>query len=149
MIAIKQRVASGVFFIAFGAFAIWAGRDLAIGTAGDMGIGYTPRALAIGCVIVGLILLAQTVFGDPAENGGLVSVAWWPLTLVTAMVVGFGILLPLIGLPLTVAIVSMATVLSGEEYRLPALVAIAAGMALLTTLLFATALKLQIPVWPF
>ena len=149
MIAIKQRVASGVFFIAFGAFAIWAGRDLAIGTASDMGIGYTPRALAIGCVIIGLILLAQSVLGNSVENGGKVSISWWPLTLVTAMVIGFGILLPLIGLPLTVMLVTMATILSGEEYRLPVLVAIAAGMALLTTLLFATALKLQIPVWPF
>ena len=48
----QQQYLSGLFFIAFGALAVWAGRDLTIGTAADMGIGYTPRALAIGCVAV-------------------------------------------------------------------------------------------------
>lgn len=150
MIEVNQRMASGAFFVAFGAFAVWAGRDLAIGTAADMGIGYTPRMLAIGCIIIGLVLMAQSVMARGSEDGdGQVSVAWWPLTLVTLMVIGFGVLLPLIGLPLTVVVVTLATIVSGEDFKWPALVAIAATLALLTTLMFATALQLQIPVWPF
>ena len=142
-----QQRWSGLFFIAFGAFALWAGWDLVVGTAADMGIGYTPRALAIGCLGVGCILLLQA-FVFPSDEGDRLRIAWRPLILVIAMVVGFAILLPRVGLPLTVVLVVAAAALSGEDFRWPTLVAIAAGMALLSTLLFSTALKLQIPVWP-
>lgn len=145
----RQQHWAGLFFIAFGILAIWAGRDLVIGTAADMGIGYAPRGLAIGCVGVGVILLLQTLFSAPAEGEPRVSFAWRPLVLVTAMVLGFGVLLPRLGLPLTVALMIPPAALSGESFRWPTMIAIAAGMALLCTLLFSTALKLQIPVWPF
>ena len=145
----SQQHWCGLFFVAFGAFAIWAGRNLAIGTPGDMGIGYTPRALAIGCVVVGCVLLLQAFLAPAAEGGAAVTIAWWPLVLVTAMVAAFGVLLPLLGLPLTVVLMILLAALSGEDFRLPLLVVIAAGMALLATLLFSTALNLQIPVWPF
>ena len=145
----RQQHWAGLFFIGFGVLAIWAGRDLVIGTAADMGIGYAPRALAIGCVGVGVILLLQAFMSAPESSGVRVSLAWRALVLVTAMVIGFGLLLPRLGLPLTIALMIPAAVLSGESFRWPAMVAIAGGMALLCTLLFSTALKLQIPVWPF
>jgi hypothetical protein len=145
----RQQHWAGLFFIAFGALAIWAGGDLAVGTAADMGIGYAPRALAIGCVGVGVILLIQAFFDASAGSDVRVSIAWRPLVLVTAMVLGFGALLPRLGLPLTVALIIPPAALSGESFRWPTMIAIACGMALLCTLLFSTALKLQIPVWPF
>lgn len=146
----QQQYLSGLFFIAFGALAVWAGSDLVIGTAADMGIGYTPRALAIGCIAVGCVLLVQAFLSAPAGGiEGQVTIAWRPLLLVTLMVIGFGILLPRLGLPLTVALMTATAALSGENFYWPTLGAIAAGMALLSTLLFSTALNLQIPVWPF
>lgn len=147
--SIRQQHLAGLFFIAFGAFAIWAGRELPIGTAGDMGVGYTPRALAIGCLAVGCVLLVQAFMTPRAADEVPFSVAWWPLGLVTVMVLAFALLLPVLGLPLTVILVTIPAALSGEEFRWTTLAAIAAGMALLTTALFAIALKLQIPVWPF
>jgi hypothetical protein len=145
---VQQQYLSGLFFIAFGAFAVWAGRDLAIGTAADMGIGYTPRALAIGCIAVGCILLVQA-FMSATEEGPRVSVAWRPLVLVTLMVIGFGILLPYLGLPITVALITLMAALSGEDFRWVSLVAMSVGLAVMSLLLFSTALNLQIPVWPF
>ena len=146
---VQQQYLSGLFFIAFGAFAVWAGRDLAIGTAAEMGIGYTPRALAIGCIAVGCILLLQAFVVTSAEGGPRVSVAWRPLVLVTLMVIGFGVLLPYLGLPITVALMTLAAALSGETFRWTTLAAMAVGLAVMSLLLFSTALNLQIPVWPF
>jgi hypothetical protein len=83
------------------------------------------------------------------EGEGRIAIAWWPLVLVTGMVIAFGVLLPLLGLPLTVVLMTFMAALSGEDFQLPLLIVIAAGMALLSTLLFSTALNLQIPVWPF
>lgn len=146
---VQQQYLSGLFFIAFGAFAVWAGSDLAIGTAAEMGIGYTPRALAIGCIAVGCILLLQAFVVRAAEEAPRVSVAWRPLVLVTLMVVGFGILLPYLGLPITVALMTVMAALSGEAFHWPMLVAMAVGLAVMSLLLFSIALNLQIPVWPF
>lgn len=146
---VQQRYLSGLFFIAFGAFAVWAGRDLAVGTAAEMGIGYTPRALAIGCIVIGCILLLQAFIVTAAGESPRVSVALRPLALVTLMVVSFGILLPYLGLPITVALITLMAGLSGETFRWPMLFAMAAGLAVMSLLLFSTALNLQIPVWPF
>ena len=145
----RQQYLSGLFFVAFGVLALWAGRDLDIGTAAEMGIGFTPRALSIGCIAVGCLLLLQVYLFAPAESSGDVEIAWRPLILVTLMVIGFGILLPYLGLPLTVALITAASVLSGETFHWPALTAMAIGLAVLSLLLFSTALNLQIPVWPF
>lgn len=147
--SVQQQYLSGLFFILFGAFAVWAGSDLAIGSAAEMGIGYTPRALAIGCIVVGCILLLQAFVVTAAEEGPRVSVAWRPLALVTIMVIGFGAVLPYLGLPITVALMTFMAALSGEDFRWPALVAMAVGLAVMSLLLFSTALNLQIPIWPF
>jgi hypothetical protein len=147
---VQQQYLSGLFFIVFGAFVIWAGSDLAIGTAADMGIGYAPQALAIGCVAVGCILLLQGyLLAVSHHDGERVSIAWRPLVLVTLMVIGFGVLLPYLGLPITVALMTVMAALSGEKFSWPALGTIAVGLAVLSLLLFSTALNLQIPVWPF
>ena len=42
----------------------------------------------------------------------------------------------------------LPAMLSGERYSLPVLLAIALGLAVFTTLLFAYGLKLQIPITP-
>ena len=76
------------------------------------------------------------------------SISLRSLALVTAMVVAFALLLPRLGLPITVALTIAATAVSGERFRWLPLALIALGMAVLTTLLFSTALDLQIQVWP-
>ena len=146
---VQQQYLSGLFFIAFGALAVWAGSDLVIGTAAEMGIGYTPRALAIGCIAVGCILLLQAIVAKAATEGPRVSIAWQPLVLVTLMVIAFGVLLPYLGLPITVALMTVMAALSGEKFSWPMLFAMALGLAVMSLLLFSTALNLQIRVWPF
>lgn len=143
---LTQQTASGLFFLAFGILAFWLAGDLPMGTIADMGVGYTPRMLAVGCMIVGVVLLAiaMTTGGDTAP----VTAALAPLVLVTAMVAGFAVLLPWLGLPLTVVACVLPAAFSGETFRWTSLAAMALILAALTTLLFAWGLKLQIPVLP-
>ena len=147
---ITQQAASGLFFLAFGALFLWLSTSLPMGTAADMGVGYTPRLLAIGCQIVGGVLLVARLISD--RQGGLgsepVSFAGAPLLLTTVMVAGFAVALPWLGLPLTVVACVVPAAIAGETFRWPVLLAIAGGLAVRTTLLFAWALRLQIPVWP-
>lgn len=145
---ITQQAASALFFLIFGAAYLWAGADLATGTAADMGIGYAPRMLGIGCIGVGAVLMAGAVAGRTGALGEPVSFALKPLVLVTAMTAGFAFLLPWLGLPLTVTATVLAAAISGEDFRPARLVLIAAGLAAGTTLLFAYLLNLQLPIWP-
>ncbi len=144
---LSQQMASGLFFLGFGAVAFVLASQLNIGTAEDMGVGYTPRMLAVGCLIVGGVLAGGALF--KRGEGEPVSLAAGPLVLVTVMVAGFALLLPWLGLPLTVIASVLPAAVSGETFRWSYLFGIAAALAALTTVLFAWGLKLQIPVWPW
>jgi hypothetical protein len=144
---VSQPLASAIFFFAFGTLVLVTGRHLDMGTTAEMGTGYVPRLLAWGCVIVGVLLSARA-WWERRAPGEPVRFALHALVLVTAMVVVFALLLPRLGLPITVALTIAATAVSGERFRWLPLALIALGMAVLTTLLFSTALELQIPVWP-
>lgn len=117
-----------------------------MGTAGDMGPGYVPRALAIGCVVVGGVLLAIAAVGRGLAEA--VTFDGKAVLLTTAMVAGFAVALPWLGLPLTVLLCMLGAAASGERYRFSVLAAIALGLALFTALLFVWGLKLQIPLLP-
>ncbi len=143
---LTQQIASGLFFLTFGAAFLWLSSSLPMGTASDMGPGYVPRALSIGCIIVGAILLAIAAIGRGLTQGVSFDVKAAALT--TAMVGGFAAALPWLGLPLTVFLCMMAAFASGESYRLSVMFVIALGLAIMTTMLFVWALKLQIPLLP-
>ena len=143
---LNQQLASGLFFLAFGGLAFWLASELQMGTAGDMGSGYTPRLLAIGCLGVGVIRTAGALIGNEASEP--LTLALRPLALVTIMVAGFALLLPVLGLPISVILSVLPAAVSGETFRWPLLLAIACGLAALTTVLFAWGLKLQIPILP-
>lgn len=139
------RTASAIFFIGFGALALHLGRDLAVGTADEMGVGYVPRMLAIGCILVGVLRLAERALlgiGDRFE------IALRPALLASALVVGFALTLPYLGLPLTIALVVLAAAASGERFDWRWLAVTAAVLALGCALLFGWLLRLQIPLWP-
>lgn len=143
---IGRRIGAALFFIAFGALAVFLGRELPVGTAGEMGVGYTPRMLAIGCIGIGCLLLAEALLGRAVREP--VHFAWRPAIFVTLLVLGFAALLPWAGLPLTIIALTLAAGASGETFRWPVLIATAIVLAALATALFAWLLKLQVPVWP-
>lgn len=147
MLRLNERTASALFFIGFGALTFWLASALPMGTAADMGIGYTPRLLAIGCLLVGAMLLAASYVAREAGDAA-VTIPVKPLLLVSAMVGGFALLLPLLGLPLTIGAIVLSACVSGEKFSWLGMAAMAVVLATFTTLLFAWALRLQIPILP-
>lgn len=143
---VSQRSGAAVFFVLFGGVALWLGRELPVGTAGEMGVGYTPRMLALGCVGIGLLLLVQSVLSAGPREA--IRFSPRPTIFVTVLVLGFAALLPWAGLPLTIAALTLAAGASGESFRWPVLIATAVILAAVSTGLFAYLLKLQVPVWP-
>lgn len=143
---IRQQLASGLFFIAFGAAALWIGADMAIGTAADMGVGYVPRMLALGCIGIGLYQLGA---GAWQSWGTLTEINLRPIAFVVGAIFAFALILPYAGLPLTVFLLVLSSMLSGESYSLTRMLATAGGLAAGSALLFGVLLRLQIPLEPW
>lgn len=142
---ITQQLASSLFFLGFGAVALWLSTDMTIGTAAEMGVGYVPRLLAIGCILVGVL---QFLTGLVRSWGETATIELRPLAFVVALIMGFAGLLPFLGLPLTVFLLVLAAALSGEALKWPMLLLSALLLAAGTGVLFGLLLRLQIPIWP-
>ncbi|HRK19980.1 MAG TPA: tripartite tricarboxylate transporter TctB family protein [Hyphomicrobiaceae bacterium] len=144
--SIGREGAASLFFLVFGFAGLWFVRELEVGTAGEMGIGYVPRALSIGCLIIGVILAGLKFYHGRADEA--VDFAVRPALFTTALVLLFALLLPRLGLPLTIILIVAAAGISGENYDLRWLAVTALVLATVCTLLFHTLLGLQVPVWP-
>lgn len=142
---IRRQLASGLFFAGFGAVALWIGRDMQVGTAADMGVGYVPRMLALGCIGVGLWQLAAGFWQSWGETA---AINIRPIAFVVASIVGFAAVLPYAGLPITVFLLVMAAALSGETYDRWRMLLTAIVLAVGSALLFGVLLRLQIPLAP-
>ena len=143
---IGQQAAKGLFFLVFGSLGWLLGRDMPIGVAGDMGVGYVPRALSYGCIAIGAVILGSALTTHRSRLP--INLDWKPALIVTVLVLAFAVLLPWLGLPLTIIAIVLAAAVSGEKFSWPVLTLTALGLAVASTLLFHTLLRLQVPVWP-
>lgn len=138
-------LAAGALFMALAAAFLWLGSDLPMGSAVRMGPGYVPRLICSCLLLLGFLVTARglAVAGEPV--GGI---AWRPLVLVLASIVVFAAALQALGL---VAATLLLVAISGFADGRPQLrraIALGLGLALFAVLLFVTALKLPIDIWP-
>ena len=138
-------LAFAVFLIALGALAFALASELTVGTAASMGPGYVPRGLALLIMVYGAVLGLRAAFSGRQP---FPVIAWRPVVLISAAVVLFGLLLPLIGLAVTSFIVVIVAGTASYDVRLRENALLALGLAAFAVLLFVAALGLPIPVWP-
>ncbi len=100
-----RRLASGLLFLAIGAFGMIYGSHYRMGTATRMGPGYFPFAVSALIAVLGTIS-AATSFGI-AGHGERAPIQWHvvPLVFILAGVVAFGLLVEQAGLVLAIAAV--------------------------------------------
>jgi hypothetical protein len=149
-IAGKQRgdapdVAFGAFLILLSVVALWETRELALGTAADMGPGYVPRALAWILMGFGLAFAGS---GLRAGYRSLPRFDFRSFLMVLLSLAVFALLLPKGGLVLaTFATLACSTfAVSGFRWRESLLFAML--ITVFTVLLFVNGLGLPLAVWP-
>lgn len=139
--AIKDLLA-GLVFVAFGvAFAVGA-TSYDIGTALRMGPGYFPLALGGILALLGVAVVVKGLVAG--EEGVIGAIPWKAVVLLTAAVVIFGLTVRGLGL---VPALLVTTVLSGFAGDRPGILlplAIAAGLTILSILIFIVALQLPL-----
>ncbi|KAB2849917.1 MAG: tripartite tricarboxylate transporter TctB family protein [Hyphomicrobiaceae bacterium] len=105
---------TGTIYAALGAVALWIGQGYKVGTAGRMGPGYFPLALAsILLVLAGLSLVRSFVIKGEAVP----TIAWRPMLLILLATGLFGLLLPRAGLAIALLALCLVSAAASKEFR--------------------------------
>ena len=151
----RKNVLSGLMFITIAAIGLWASRTYPIGTALRMSSGYVPRLLCWLLMGLGAIVLVQGLLEthpperarEPAPEDGVIA-QLRPVVVVTLALIAFGLALETLGLVLSILLVVMIASVATRDLKLWETLAAAAGLSLLTFVIFILGLGLTIPVWP-
>ena len=142
----RKNLASGLFFLVFGAAVAIGATRYPIGTASRMGPGYFPLGVGICLVVVGLVVLVSAF-----RSGEVSTLGPWPLrgpAIVLAAVVLFGALLEPMGLLVAISALLTVSAIAHPAYSWR-LVALSILVLLpLTWAIFILGLGLQLPLLP-
>jgi hypothetical protein len=106
---------AGLLFVSIGAFAFFAARDYPVGTLGEMGPGYFPRALGGLLMLIGGVVLLRGLRSLQPVQGRW---DWGALALLTGAMLAFGAGIERIGLVPALALLVGIAAFAGREFRL-------------------------------
>lgn len=141
-----KDIGAGAFFIAVGlVYGSIAYTSLPIGEALSMGPGYFPILLSGILVVIELVALGQGIFIHPGAAIGTIS--WRGIAMISAALILFAALLRSLGLPLTIFITAFVSSRASPGISLRRGVAIGAGVAALTTIVFVFGVRMPLPLF--
>ncbi len=139
---------SGLMFIVIGAgFAVGA-TNYSMGVSARPGPGYFPLILSTIMALLGLIVLFKSLTIETEDGDRVGAFAWRPLIVVVVAITVFGLMLPRLGMLITIPVLILITSLAGDEFRWKGVLAAAVVLTVAAYLIFIVGLKLTIPVWP-
>lgn len=144
----QEDFLAGLMFIAFGVLFLAVGTGYPRGTAGNMGPGYVP--VALGTIVV---MLGALISGAACRKRSVVrkveKIHWFLVSMIAGPVVLFGLLLPFLGLLLSIVMVVGISSLASHEFSWRSTVGNAAALVAISWFLFIWVLGLPFPVWPW
>lgn len=139
---------SGVMFVATGiGFAVGAS-NYSLGTSARPGPGYFPLMLSVIMAILGAIVLFKSLTIETEGGDPVGAFAWRPLIIVVAAITVFGLMLPRLGMFITIPVLILMVSFATTEFRWLGVVINAAVLTIFAWLVFVVGLKLTIPLWP-
>jgi len=143
----KKDFASGLMFIAFGAFFAILARGYQMGTAAKMGSGYFPFWLGVLLGLLGLVVLIKSLAASSEEHD-LGTWDWKTVLWITGAVVLFAVILQYLGLILSIIILVFFSALASHEFNWKQTLVSSLILIAICYGAFVWGLKLQFPVWP-
>ncbi len=139
---------SGLMFIAVGIGFAWGSLTYSFGSSARPGPAYFPFGLGILLAVLGALVLFKALTievegGDPVGH-----FAWKPLFVILLAVVLFGVLLPRLGMAVTLPLLILVSSWAGDEFRLQEAIINSIVLTVGCWVIFIYGLKLTIPLWP-
>jgi hypothetical protein len=151
----RKNVLAGLMFIVIAAIGLWASRNYPVGTALRMSTGYVPRLLCWLLMGLGAVVLVQGLLEthrpeprrEPSPQDGVIA-QLRPVVLVTVGLIAFALALEPLGLVLAILVLVVIASFATRELKLWETLAAAAGLSVLTWVIFILGLGLPIQMWP-
>lgn len=139
---------SGLMFIAVGLGFAWGATNYSFGSSARPGPAYFPFGLGVLMALLGAIVAFKALTIETADGEPVGQFAWKPLVTIVGAVVLFGLLLPRLGLVLTLPILIVVSAMAGDEFRWKEAILNAVVLTAFSWLVFIVGLNLTIPLWP-
>ncbi|MDC6169951.1 tripartite tricarboxylate transporter TctB family protein [Paucibacter sp. XJ19-41] len=139
---------SGLMFLVVGIGFAWGATEYSFGSSARPGPGYFPFGLGVLLAILGGAVLFKALTIESEGGDPIGGVAWKPLLIIVAAVVLFGVMLPRLGLAITLPVLIVFSAMAGDEFRWRGAVLSAAVLTVGSWFIFVWGLSLVLPVWP-
>lgn len=138
---------AGVMFVVLGVGFAGFALQYEFGSGARMGPGYFPTLLGVLLAILGLIVAWRSNAKSHPESR-LEPTGWREILLILGAVALFGLLLPWLGMVISVSILILISALASHEFRLKETILSIVVLLIMSYLVFVKGLELQFPVWP-
>lgn len=142
-LTLSKDLLAGLIFIGFGLAFGYASLDYQIGTAFRMGPGYFPLVLSVIIVVLGVVILVQSILAGPDETP-MGDFPWLGLVLIIGGLVFFGFTVRGLGLVPSLFITTFMSASASRQTSLVGALLIAALLTVISILIFVWALGLPL-----
>lgn len=140
---------SGIMFLVVGGgFAIGA-FNYSMGAAERPGPGYFPLLLGGLTAIIGAVIIATSLIIETEDGEPIGPWAWRPLAWIIISTAVFGVVLPALGMIITLPLFIYFSSMAGDDFSWKASVINAVVITIGSYFVFIYALSLTIPLWPW
>jgi hypothetical protein len=136
---------AGMLFIALGTLGLYAGRDLEMGTLSMMDSGYLPKIICSLILVLGLIILAKSFFGEkrPVDD-----VMLRPIAVIMLAIGGFALAAESLGFVIACLWLVGVGSFADRSWRFKEILLLSAGLTAFSMAVFIFGLGVQIDLWP-
>lgn len=139
---------SGLMFVVAGLGFAWGATEYSFGSSARPGPAYFPFGLGILLTVIGAMVWFASITIETEDGDRIGAIAWKPLLIITLSVVMFGLMLPRLGMIISLPVLVVVSALAGDEFHWKDALINAAILTVSSWLIFIKGLNLVIPLWP-
>jgi hypothetical protein len=139
---------SGLMFLAVGIGFAWGAMNYSFGSSARPGPAYFPFGLGVLLAVLGALVLFKALTIETEDGDKVGRFPWRPLLVILGSVAMFGVLLPRLGMIITLPLLVVVASLASDEFTWKAAIINAAVLTVMSWVIFVKGLSLTIPVFP-
>jgi hypothetical protein len=145
----QQDFWSGLMFLVMGALFAWGAiSNYSFGSSARPGPGYFPFGLGVLLSLLGAFILFEALTIETEDGEPIGEIAWKPLLVILGSVALFGLLLPRLGMFVSLPLLVVTASLASHEFTWKATLGSAVFLTAFSWVIFIKGLGLTIPLLP-